>query len=71
MSSTEIVVKSLLTAKQVADWWQLPLARVYELARQRLIPCIHLGRQVRFDEATLRAWMNAGGLSRRDSEHNE
>ena len=36
-------------------------ARVYEAARLGLIPCVRIGRQVRFDEETIREWVKAGG----------
>lgn len=36
-------------------------ARVYEAARLGLIPCVRIGRQVRFDEDALREWVRRGG----------
>ncbi len=55
---------SLFTAKQVASAWQLPLARVYELARLGILPCVKTGaRQVRFDEAALREFVVRGGVT--------
>lgn len=51
----------LLTAKEVSVALQIPLARVYELARQNLIPSVRLGRQIRFDENALREWAARGG----------
>lgn len=36
-------------------------ARVYEAARLGLIPCVRIGRQVRFDEDMLRDWIKKGG----------
>ncbi len=53
----------LLTITQVATILQVPPSRVYELARQRLIPVVRLGRQVRVDEDELRRWIKAGGQS--------
>ena len=50
-----------LTAKEVSMLLQIPLARVYELARQNLIPAVRMGRQVRFDETALREWAAHGG----------
>jgi hypothetical protein len=38
-------------------------ARVYEAARLGLIPCVRIGRQVRFDEESLREWVKSGGSS--------
>jgi excisionase family DNA binding protein len=51
----------LLTAKQTAEILQVSIARVYELARIGLLPCVRLGRQVRFDESILREWIARGG----------
>jgi excisionase family DNA binding protein len=51
----------LLTAKDVSTAMQIPLSRVYELARLKLIPSVRMGRQVRFDEAKLREWAENGG----------
>ena len=52
----------LLTAQEVSSAFQIPLARVYELARLGLIPKVPLGnRQVRFDEERLREWVRTGG----------
>lgn len=36
-------------------------ARVYQLSREGVLPCVRLGRQIRFDERTIRAWVEAGG----------
>ncbi|HXG94459.1 MAG TPA: helix-turn-helix domain-containing protein [Blastocatellia bacterium] len=36
-------------------------ARVYEAARLGLIPSVRIGRQVRFDEDSLRDWIRRGG----------
>jgi len=51
----------LLTAKEVAAILRVPTLRVYELARARTIPCVRIGRQVRFPEDGLRVWIAQGG----------
>lgn len=52
----------LITAKELADFWQMPLARVYELARSGVLPVVRMGeRQIRFDEAALKEWIARGG----------
>jgi len=54
----------LLTAKEVSQVLRVKPARVYELARERVIPSVRLGeRQVRFDEAALREWIARGGAN--------
>ncbi len=52
---------TLLTAKEVAALLRVPALRVYELARTGAIPCVRIGRQVRFPEDGLRAWIARGG----------
>lgn len=62
----------LLTAQEVSVLLQVPLARVYELARLNLVPKVKLGaRQVRFDESKLRQWIEKGGLAQSDSDNQE
>ena len=59
----------LLTAKEVAAEWQIPLSRVYELTRKGLIPHLKLGaRQLRFDPDLLRDWKAQGGNIDRQTE---
>ena len=53
----------LLTAKEVAPILQVTEARVYEMSRENLLPTVRMGRQVRYDEETLRNWIKAGGCS--------
>jgi excisionase family DNA binding protein len=53
----------LLTAKQTSEVLQVKLPRVYELARE-VLPAgvvVRIGRQVRFDESALNAWLSNGG----------
>jgi excisionase family DNA binding protein len=57
----------LLTARQAQELTQLSRARIYEAARLGLIPCVRIGRQVRFDEETLRRWAELGGSARSSS----
>ena len=66
----------LLTVEEVSNLLRVPRARAYELCREGLIPVVHLGRQVRIDEAQLRRWIELGGQAlpggwRRDSPGNE
>ena len=52
----------LITARQVSETLSVPLPRVYELARLRVIPFVRLGpKQIRFDEDELAAWAKSGG----------
>lgn len=54
----------LLTAKETAEILKVALPRVYELARAGLIPCVRMGRQIRFDEGALREWVDRGGTTK-------
>jgi excisionase family DNA binding protein len=60
-SAWEVCRMRFLTAKEVSVLMRIPLARVYELARQNLIPCVRMGRQIRFNEEALREWAARGG----------
>ncbi|HEX4136927.1 MAG TPA: helix-turn-helix domain-containing protein [Bryobacteraceae bacterium] len=51
----------LLNVKEVAKRLDLSLPRVYELAREGILPVVRLGRQIRVDEGRLIAWINDGG----------
>jgi len=53
----------LLIASEVAEIMSVTEARVYELARRKMIPHIRLGRQVRFSEKVLLDWVERGGAS--------
>ncbi len=37
--------------------------RAYKLARDGIVPCVHLGRTIRFDEDTVRRFIKEGGKS--------
>ena len=49
----------LLTAAEVAEMLSVPRSWVLESARSGALPCIKLGRYVRFDEADVRAWLDS------------
>lgn len=51
----------LLTARQLSEILNVPVARVYELARTKMIPVVRVGRSVRFPEDKLRQWIDSGG----------
>ena len=59
----------MLTAKEVAVLLKLPLARVYELTRQNVIPVVRLGpRQVRYESHALTEWARRGGVGKEPGE---
>ena len=53
----------LLTAEETAEILKVKKHRVYELARLKMLPAVHLGRQLRIDEQRLREWIAKGGSS--------
>lgn len=63
MSSTNIDhrPRRMLRVTEVATLLNLPEKRVYLLAAAGLLPHVRLGRSIRFNEAALTAWLEAGG----------
>ena len=51
----------LLLAAEAAAILRVTENRVYELAKRGVLPCVRIGRQVRFPEDRLLAWLEAGG----------
>jgi excisionase family DNA binding protein len=49
----------VLVAAEVAELLKVPVPRVYELARQGQIPHVRIGRQVRFRQEAVEAWITA------------
>lgn len=52
---------SLSNAAQVAEQLGVSRQRVYELVRRGDLPCVRLGRTVRFDPTSLDEWISKGG----------
>jgi excisionase family DNA binding protein len=52
---------ALLTAEEAARRLNVQVPRLYELSRQGLVPCVRLGRSVRFDSDRLESYIDAGG----------
>lgn len=50
-------------AKWVAETFDLPLQRVYELTRREVIPSVRILRQYRYDPQALAEWAKRGGTS--------
>jgi excisionase family DNA binding protein len=55
---------TLLTIPEVAAILNVSVPRVYELIRLRLLPAVHLGRQVRVKPDVLAEWLAQGGQQR-------
>lgn len=48
-------------ARWVAETFDLPLQRVYELTRREVIPAVRILRQYRYDPTALAEWAKRGG----------
>ena len=51
----------LLTVKETSAVLRVSPARLYDLCRQQLVPCVRIGRAVRVEEGALRDWIAGGG----------
>ncbi len=51
----------LLTAKEVSEVLCVTVDRVYSLAREGILPCVHLSRQLRFHPELLEKFILQGG----------
>lgn len=60
-SDQEVTAMALRDAEFVERFTGLSRQRVYEAARLGLIPCVRIGRQVKFDEDALNEWVKKGG----------
>ena len=51
----------LLKVDDVAELFNVSVDRVYTLARENIIPCVRLGRSLRFSTAALEKFIAEGG----------
>ena len=55
-------MEKVLLAKDVAQWLNIDVQRVYELTRRKLIPHVKVGeRQYRYLESNIEKWLHDGG----------
>lgn len=59
------MAKKLVGVKEIAEVLDVSTQRVYEMARQNIIPHVRLGRVVKFDPERIEQWIEAGGRSLR------
>lgn len=50
-------------AKWVSETFDLPLQRVYDLTRRKVIPAVRILRQYRYDPEALAEWAKRGGTA--------
>lgn len=55
------MAKKLVGAHEIAELLDVSTQRVYEMARQNLVPHVRLGRIVKFDPERVGEWISAGG----------
>ena len=55
------MTKKLVGAQDVAEMLDVSVQRVYDLARQNLLPHVRLGRIVKFDLDRIEQWIADGG----------
>lgn len=58
--------QQLKDAKWVAQTFGLPLQRVYNLTRLKVIPAVRILRQYRYDPEALSEWAKRGGTSNKN-----
>jgi excisionase family DNA binding protein len=54
-------LRQLLKAEQVAVLFGLPKSTVFDYARRGVLPCVRIGRRVRFRPQDIERFMDAGG----------
>jgi excisionase family DNA binding protein len=64
--SQELERTRLLLAQEAAKLLRVTPNRLYDLAKRGIVPCIHIGRQVRFHEKLLLDWIAHGGCPLQD-----
>lgn len=55
--------KPLIDADAVAERLGVRRFTVYDLARSGALPCVRLGRSIRFDEDVIEEWIARGGTA--------
>lgn len=58
-SLSEVLVKRMLTVKELATYIGLPVQRIYVLNHMREIPFHRIGRSVLYDRIEIDAWLDA------------
>jgi excisionase family DNA binding protein len=52
---------NLLMAKPVSEWLNLPLPSLYDYARRGLVPCVRIGKNLRFRRSDIEKFIEDGG----------
>lgn len=57
-------MNQLKDARWVAEYFDMPLQRVYELTRSGVLPVVRILRQYRYDPEVLKEWAKQGGTAK-------
>lgn len=57
------MAKKLVPVNEVMEIIPMSSTKIYELARQNIIPHVRIGRKVLFDLEKIEAWIDHGGTS--------
>lgn len=63
--------QQLKDAKWVAGTLGLPLQRVYDLTRRKIIPSVQILRQYRYDPEALSEWAKRGGTKNESTTNDD
>ena len=53
----------LMTLKEVADYLRVTKKTIHRMLQRRLIPAMKVGRQWRFDQASIEVWLNQNSVN--------
>jgi len=59
-----VSASSLITPDQLAEAWGVPKSHIYRLAREGHLPCIRLGKYMRFQPDQVAAFLSDGGTGK-------
>ncbi|MBM3301790.1 MAG: helix-turn-helix domain-containing protein [Deltaproteobacteria bacterium] len=61
METRVVKLNRLLTVDEVSELLGLTNEAIWRYVRSRRLPAIRIGRQIRFEEAAIRRWVENGG----------
>ena len=68
MSDTTGTLPRLATAAELAERWGEDPHTIYRWVREHGMPCVRIGRSMRFDTTAVSRWLDAGGTARNGDE---
>jgi excisionase family DNA binding protein len=55
------MIKPLINVQAAANFLNMSKDQVYHLTRQNILPCVRMGRQIRFSPDILQEFIQSGG----------